>query len=107
MGGGKYQNSGLNPPHHHRRPGGGNWEAGGERGKRRIEECRIVERKGKGEGYEREGRGGCGSRPSFVKHHKGSVLVVGLEGLLKIKRDNGHNTPRETEEERKMIKKPH
>lgn len=39
--------------------------------------------------------GGCGSRPSFVKHHKGSVLAVGLEGLLKIKRDNGHTTPRE------------
>lgn len=32
-----------------------------------------------------------------MKHHKGSVLVVGLEGLLKIKRDNGHTTPREAQ----------
>ena len=39
--------------------------------------------------------GSCGSRPSFVKHHKGSVLAVELEGLLKIKRDNGPTTPRE------------
>lgn len=93
MGGSKYQNSGLNPPHYCRQLGGGNREDGWERGKRRREKCRIVERRG--EGYEREGRGGCGSRPSFVKHHKGSVLVVGLEGLLKIKRNNGHTTPRE------------
>lgn len=48
-----------------------------------------------------EGRGGCGSRPSFVKHHKGSVLAVGLEGLLKIKQDNGHSTPRERQKKGK------
>lgn len=48
-----------------------------------------------------EGRGGCGSRPSFVKHRKGSVLAVGLEGLLKIKQDNGHSTPRERQKKGK------
>lgn len=39
-----------------------------------------------------------------MKHHKGSVLAVGLEGLLKLKQDNGHTTPRETEEVKMMIK---
>ena len=31
----------------------------------------------------------CGFRPSFVEHHRGSVLAVRLQGLLKIKQDNG------------------